>query len=171
MRSHAEIGSNKALIMILTIFQQLRRAKQKIRAPHLETGERGEKMAARILRREGYRIIATNFIAPVGYSRLGRTLTGEIDIIAYDESSTPCTLAFIEVKTRTNIEIATPESAVDRRKQRQIARAARVYRRLLAVEDEPYRYDVVSVVLAPNEAPSVTILRSYFSERRFASDR
>jgi putative endonuclease len=140
-------------------------------APHLEIGERGEEMAARFLRQQGYRIVATNFIAPVGYSRTGRPVTAEIDIIAYDESAIPFTLAFIEVKTRTSAEVAAPESAVDRRKQRQIARAARVYRRLLELEDEPHRYDVVGVLLAPNEAPSLSLLRGYFTERRIVPNR
>jgi putative endonuclease len=140
-------------------------------APHLETGGRGEEMAARFLRQQGYRIVATNFSAPVGYSRTGRPVTAEIDIIAYDESTIPFTLAFIEVKTRTSAEVATPESAVDRRKQRQIARAARVYRRLLSIEDEPYRYDVIGVLLAPNEEPSLSLLRGYFTEQRIVPNR
>jgi putative endonuclease len=140
-------------------------------ALHLEIGEWGEEMAARFLGQQGYRIVATNFIAPVGYSRTGRPVTAEIDIIAYDESIIPFTLAFIEVKTRTSAEVATPESAVDRRKQRQIARAARVYRRLLELEDEPYRYDVISLLLAPNGKPDISLLRGYFTERRIASYR
>jgi putative endonuclease len=140
-------------------------------APHLETGERGEEMAARFLRQQGYRLVATNFTAPVGYSRTGRPVTAEIDIIAYDESTMPFTLAFIEVKTRTSAEVAAPESAVDRRKQRQIARAARVYRRLISIEDEPYRYDVIGVLLIPNEEPSLSLLRGYFTERRPVSIR
>jgi len=140
-------------------------------APHLETGERGEKLAARFLEREGYHVVALNFTAPVGYSRRGRPLTGEIDIIAYDQSSVPFTLAFIEVKTRTNTEIAAPESAVDRRKRRRIARAASVYRRLLSIEDEPYRYDVVSVVITPKSEPRLTLLRSYFNDRKLVETR
>jgi len=140
-------------------------------APHLATGERGEKMAVEFIMEAGYRVVALNFVAPVGYSRRGRPLTGEIDIIAYDESAMPFMLAFIEVKTRTSTEIAAPESAVDRRKRKRIARAARVYRRLLAIEDEPYRYDVISVVTAPNEVPRLTLLRGYFSEPISQPDR
>jgi putative endonuclease len=163
------------------IFRQIREAKPETAvgamhnispsAPHLETGERGEKMAARFLRQHGYRIVATNFIAPVGYSRTGRPLTAEIDIIAYDESTIPFTLAFIEVKTRTSAEVATPESAVDWRKQRRIVRAARVYRRLISIEDEPYRYDVIGVLLTPIEEPKLSLLRGYFTERRIVSNR
>ncbi|MBO0719392.1 MAG: YraN family protein [Blastocatellia bacterium] len=152
------------------ILQQLRKTEHgtdeltTVSTPHLETGMRGEQLAAQFLELSGYRIVVRNFIAPVGYSRKGRPLTGEIDIIAYDESAMPFTLAFIEVKTRTSSEIAAPESAVDRRKRKRIERAARVYRRLLAIDNEPYRYDVVSVVTAPNEAPKLTLLRGYFSD-------
>ncbi len=132
---------------------------------HTDTGVVGENMAARFLREHGYRLVATNFIAPIGYTGTGRPLTGEIDIIAYDESTIPFTLAFVEVKTRTSAEVAAPESAVDRRKQRKIARVARVYRRLLAIEDEPFRYDVIGVLLIPNEEPSLSLLRGYFTVR------
>jgi putative endonuclease len=159
------------MISIGDIFQHVRMARRGAAAPHLEIGELGEKMAAGFLQDEGYRVVALNFTTPIGYSRTGRPLTGEIDIIAYDESSLPFTLAFIEVKTRTKTEIAAPESAVDRRKQRRIARAARIYRRLLAVENEPYRYDVVSIVITPNGEPRPTLLRGYFSERSFVENR
>ena len=134
---------------------------------HLALGEYGERLVAEYLKRQGYRIVATNFITPIGYGRAGRQITGEIDIVAYDESARPFTLAFIEVKTRSSDEIASPEAAVDIHKQRQIIRAARVYRRITEVSTEPYRYDVVSVVLKPGGAPSVTLRRGYFSEQRF----
>jgi putative endonuclease len=134
---------------------------------HLKLGELGEKMAAEFLRAHGYRLIATNFLTPIGSSRRGRRITGEIDIIAYDESSTPFTLVFAEVKTRTSAELALPEAAVNLRKQRQIVRAARIYRRMMAIEDEPYRYDVVSLVLGPEGKLKPTLLPGYFTEKRY----
>ena len=135
---------------------------------HLALGEYGERLVAEYLKRQGYRMVATNFITPIGYSRTGRQITSEIDIIAYDESSWPFTLAFIEVKTRSSDEIASPEAAVDIRKQRQIIRAARVYRRGAEVSEEPYRYDVASVAVKLGGAPVVTLRRGYFSEQRFS---
>jgi len=138
---------------------------------HLALGEYGERLVAKHLKRQGYRIVATNFITPIGHSRAGRLITGEIDIVAYDESARPFTLAFIEVKTRSSDEIASPEAAVDIRKQRQIIRAARVYRRIIEVSEEPYRYDVVSVVMQSSGEPGVTLRRGYFSEQRFGRSR
>src|SRR5262249_42319724 len=143
----------------------------KVRPSHLALGEYGERLVAEYLKRQGYRIVATNFITPIGSSRAGRQITGEIDIIAYDESARPFTLAFIEVKTRSSDEFAQPETAVDLRKQRQIIRTARVYRRITEVSEEPYRYDVASVVVKPGATPSVTLRRGYFSERRFSRSR
>src|SRR5215470_12139238 len=138
---------------------------------HLALGEYGERLVAEYLKRQGYRIVATNFTAPIGNGKDGRQITGEIDIVAYDESARPFTLAFIEVKTRSSDEVAAPETAVDIRKQRQIIRAARVYRRITDVSEEPYRYDVASVVAKPGVAPVVILRRGYFSEQRFSRSR
>jgi len=137
-------------------------------ASHLVLGEMGERLAVAHLEKLGYRIVATNFILPIGYSLQGRPITGEIDIIAYDETAKPFTLIFVEVKTRTRANFAAPEAAVDRRKQRQIVRTARLYRRLMAVQNEPYRYDVVSIIAAPGKAAEPSLLRSYFNEGQFS---
>jgi putative endonuclease len=142
----------------------------KPRAAHLALGQQGEQLAVEYLKTQGYRIVLTNFTVPIGYSRNGRQITGEIDIVAYDETSIPFTLAFIEVKTRTRADIAAPEAAVDARKQRQIVRAARLYRRLLRLEDEPYRYDVVGI-LASDAQAACSLSRGYFTEQRLAQSR
>lgn len=145
--------------------------KKKAPPSHVALGEYGERLVAEYIKRQGYRIVAVNYIAPIGYSLDGRQIGGEIDIIAYDESARPFTLAFIEVKTRSSDEIAAPETAVDIRKQRRIIRTARVYRRISEVSEEPYRYDVVTVVAKSGGVPNVTLLRGYFSEQRFSRSR
>jgi putative endonuclease len=133
------------------------------RARHLELGVRGERKALEYLTEyEGYRIVVTNFMVPLGRGLRGQRLTAEIDIIAYDED----TLAFIEVKTRTSDEVVAPERAVDLRKQRQIARAARRYRQLMKVYQEPYRYDVMTV-LPSEQGDKIELMRGYFDDRVF----
>ncbi|MEW6211176.1 MAG: YraN family protein [Acidobacteriota bacterium] len=143
------------------------RAIKSRRAAHLEFGERGELIALRYLKEaEGYLIVAMNFRVPVGRGMKGQKLTAEIDIIAYDGG----TLVFIEVKTRASRDVVAPETAVDLRKKRQIARAARRYRRLMGVTQEPYRYDVVTVV--PEEGGyRVELLRNYFDDSVFQRAR
>jgi putative endonuclease len=145
----------------------LRRRRNVARAAHLELGERGERLALDYLTDyEGYQIVATNFRVPLGRGLRGQKLTAEIDVIAYDDD----TLAFIEVKTRTSDLVVTPERAVDLRKQRQIARAARRYRQLMKVYREPYRYDVVTV-LPGASGDEIALLRGYFDDRVFQRSR
>lgn len=138
-----------------------------IRPSHLVLGEMGEQLAAEHLKGNGYQIVLTNLVVPIGYSLSGRQIHGEIDIVAYDQTMTPFTLAFIEVKTRTKSDIATPEAAVNAQKQRRIVRAAKVYRRLLRIEKELYRYDVISIIASGDGPPECTLLRNYFTEQRF----
>ena len=155
------------------IFERFRRAQidaTQPRSPQL-LGSWGERLAADFLPTQGYRLVATNFRAPIGFSLNGRQITGEIDIVAYDESSTPFTLAFIEVKTRSNDLLATPESAVDLRKQRQLVRTSNVYRRLMSVDQELLRYDVVSILSAPDRETELQLFRNYFSEQQFKHSR
>ncbi len=130
-----------------------------------ELGEWGERAARKFLRRAGYRIVLTNFVAPGGVRPDGRTISSEIDIIAYDESSLPAVLVFVEVKTRSDSEIAAPEAAVDRHKQRQIVRAARFYRRLMRITEEPFRFDVVSILARPGEDMVIELWRDFFRDK------
>ena len=153
--------------MIDAIKSKLNRAKRVEVAPHLRLGELGERMALHYLTKSvGYRLVATNFRVPLGRGLRGQKLTAEIDVIAYDDD----TLVFIEVKTRTSNEFVQPERAVDLRKQRQIARAARRYRQLMKVYDEPYRYDVLTVLQSP-ECHEVELMRGYFDDRVFQRGR
>src|SRR5262245_60216379 len=158
-------------MFLSNLLKKFRKEKEKPRPWRLALGEYGERLVTEYLKRRGYRIVATNFTAPIGHGKDGRQITGEIDIVAYDESARPFTLAFIEVKTRSSDEIAQPEAAVDLRNQRQIIRTARVYRRITEVSEEPYRYDVASVLVKSSATPSVTWRRGYFSEQRFSRSR
>lgn len=143
------------------------RSRNAHRAAHLELGESGERAAIDYLVDfEGYRLVATNFRVPLGRGLRGQKLNAEIDVVAYDRE----TLVFVEVKTRTSSDLVAPERAVDLRKQRQIARAARRYRQLMKVIEEPYRYDVVTV--RPSEdGEDIELLRGYFDDRVFQKSR
>jgi len=131
---------------------------------HLALGRRGEELAAAYLQKQGFRIVAANFSLPVGRNRLGVLINVELDLVAYEAE----TLCFVEVKTRSSDWFAAPEVNVDRRKQRQIARAARAYRRMFGLTKAPFRYDVVTLVLpAEDERASpfeIQLLRNYWTE-------
>ena len=144
-------------------------------AKHIDLGQRGEQFALAYLQQLGFRIVGTNFAIPVGRNRVGAPIVAEIDIVAYDSD----VLCFIEVKTRASTWFAAPEVNVDLRKRRQIARAARAYRRMFGLEKALYRYDVVTLVipydLKPSISPEIRLLRSYWREdqlkKRAWSDR
>lgn len=142
-------------------------------AAHIGLGRRGEEWAVAYLERAGYRIVGANFVLPIGRNARGAITNAEIDIVAYDGP----TLCFIEVKTRASDWFAPPQVNVDIRKQRQIARAARAYRRMLDQMDAPYRYDVLSLILPASDkeeaapAPSATLLKNFWSDSKFRKRR
>lgn len=112
-------------------------------------GQRGEKLAARHLRRGGLKVLARNYRCPAG----------EADIIVLDRSGRTAsdaeTIAFVEVKTRTSARQVSPESAVDARKRRQLARVAEYYLAHHDAGECSVRFDVVAVVLAAGAKPEI----------------
>ena len=103
-------------------------------AEHNRIGQLGEQLAADLLKRKGYKILATNW----KFKHL------EIDIIA----ATKKEIAFVEVKTRTSTFGGRPEDAVDTTKKRRLTTAAKAYLNYYKESRNP-RFDVVSVLLKP----------------------
>jgi putative endonuclease len=102
------------------------------RDPPLDVlGQRGENLAARHLRNQGYKILIRNF----------RCEVGEVDIIARDGRS----LVFVEVKTRADEE-PTPEAQVNAAKRHQLTKAAKHYLSRYGSPQPPARFDVVAIV-------------------------
>src|SRR5688572_19506730 len=128
-----------------------------------DTGQRGELLAAEYLESQGYRLVLSNFKVPIGRNRRNASVTGEIDLIALDGD----VLCFVEVKTKHSAEFADPIASVTARKQRQITRTARVYRRIFRLSDIEYRFDVVSIILVPHAAPEIELTKDFWSERKF----
>lgn len=127
-----------------------------------ETGDRGERMAAEFLEKNGYRIVMANFEAPIGRNSREVQVIGEIDIIALDGE----TLCFVEVKTRRDLEFAGPLTNVDLRKQRTVTRTARAYKRIFGVHDVQHRFDVVTVV-GDDEDSKVELHQAFWTEAKF----
>lgn len=92
---------------------------------------RGENAAAAYLERTGKTVIDRNW----------RCRAGELDIVFLDE----CTIVFCEVKTRSSRSAGSPEAAVDRRKQRRIARLATHYLQRAGLRDVDVRFDVIAI--------------------------
>jgi putative endonuclease len=103
-------------------------------------GDKGENVAARYLRNQGYRIIERNV----------RSDAGEIDIVARDGK----VLVFVEVKTRA-YDDPTPEDQVNLDKQRRLTRAAKSYLTRYGTPQPPARFDVVAVLWPNNQDPVI----------------
>jgi putative endonuclease len=122
----------------------------KERAMHLRVGVRGEKLAARYLRRKGCKILYRNFRTRQG---------GEIDLVCRDRD----TLVFVEVKTRTREDFGRPLDAVGHSKQRRLSLGALAWLRLLGNPDILFRFDVVEVVIARDGSrPRIEHVRDAF---------
>jgi putative endonuclease len=129
--------------------------------PHFELGRQGEALALEHLEASGYQVVAANVSLPVGRNRRGVVINAEIDVVAYDGP----VLCFVEVKTRASDEFAPPQVNVDLRKRRQIARAARTYRRMLGLADATYRFDVVTVVTSDDGLPpGIQLIRNFWTD-------
>ena len=81
-----------------------------------------------------------------------------IDIVCRDQD----TLAFVEVKARTREDFGRPFDAVDRKKQRRIARGGLAWLRLLDDPDILFRFDVVEVIIVKGAPPRFELIRNAF---------
>ena len=117
---------------------------------HLRRGATGEKMAARFLRKRGYKVLYRNFRGRTG---------GEIDIVCRDGD----TLVFVEVKTRSREDFGRPFEAVHRDQQKRISRGALAWLRMLDNPDILFRFDVVEVMMREGEEPKIELIKNAFS--------
>ena len=109
-------------------------------------GDRGERAAARFLRRQGLRVLMRGY----------RVSSGEIDLIARDGD----TLVFIEVKSRRR---GAPAEAVTLEKQRRITFAALSFLREHRLLEQRSRFDVVAIVWPDDRrAPRIDHIRNAF---------
>jgi putative endonuclease len=92
-------------------------------------GQRGERAAARHLKRQGMRVLLRGY----------RTKQGEIDLIGREGD----TLVFVEVKARRQ---GVPAEAVTPQKQHRLTMAALHFMRRYQLLEERSRFDVVAIV-------------------------
>ncbi|HRL71041.1 MAG TPA: YraN family protein [Flavobacterium sp.] len=99
-------------------------------AEHNELGKLGEELAVEFLRKEGYRILETNWTFQ----------KAEIDILAQKENI----LAVVEVKTRSSLDFGLPQDFVKPKKIQLLVKAvdAFVSERDLDIQ---VRFDIIAV--------------------------
>ena len=97
-----------------------------------EIGDKGEELAVRHLKRQGYKILERNFSVHK---------IGEIDIVARDGEY----LCFVEVRLRSRTDFGTPAQTVTTEKQRRIVRTAQYYIKNNGLENAYVRFDIAEV--------------------------
>ena len=138
--------------MIGRVLDKLRDVRRRrLGAPDLAAGRRGEDLAHRFLRKQGYVTVARNYRLASGEA--------EADLIAREGE----VLVIVEVKTRATSQYGPPDRAVSLEKQRHLIRVAREYARKTDTPWEQVRFDVVSVVLS--EPPEIVLIRRAFGAK------
>ena len=111
-------------------------------------GKRGERAAARYLKRRGYKILA----------RGDRLTSGELDLVALDGR----TIVFVEVKTRRTAEAGHPVEAVDPAKERRLTRVAVTFLKRHGLLEHSARFDVVAVTWPEGKRPTIEHFQNAF---------
>ena len=115
-------------------------------AKHNEVGKLGEDIAHAFLIEQGMHILERNW----------RYKRAELDIVAMDTN----TMVFVEIKTRTDDILGSPENAVDSRKRKLMICAAIAYMHH-SKHDWTIRFDIVSVIMRPNQ-PQIDHIKDAF---------
>lgn len=118
-------------------------------AAHLRTGARGERIAARHLRKQGYRVLQRNL----------RTAVGEVDLLCLAPDRR--TVVIVEVKTRSadggkgHRSALPPELALNPAKKRKLLAIASDLIRRKKWQGRAVRIDLVAIDLRPGERAEV----------------
>lgn len=96
-------------------------------------GKLGERLAKRWLVERGWRVLASRY----------RSGHRDLDLVVEHAGA----VAFVEVKTRRGAHFGHPVEAVNWRKQRELARSARVWVSRFGSAGQTYRFDVIGVLV------------------------
>ena len=97
-------------------------------------GRWGEKCGEKFLKSKGLRKLTRNFSCKAG----------EIDLVMVDTNGA---IVFVEVKTRAGEDFTSAESVITAAKKTKLSRAARYFLSMQKIENRPFRFDVVTIVL------------------------
>jgi len=116
--------------------------KRRLLADRTLLGRWGEKRCQRFLKAKGLKKLTRNFSCK----------TGEIDLIMVD---TDGTIIFVEVRTRADEAFGPAESSVTSAKKARLFRTAHYFLATNNIENRPFRFDVVTIVLNRTGRPLI----------------
>ena len=112
-------------------------------------GRWGEKRCEKYLKSKGLKSLARNFSCK----------TGEIDLVMVDSDGS---IVFVEVRTKAAETFEPPESSITAPKKARLARTARYFLATHNIEDRPFRFDVVTIVLGQTGQPTIKHYKNAF---------
>lgn len=104
-------------------------------------GRRGERLAARFLRKNRHKILARNF----------RCTAGEIDLVTLHGD----TIVFVEVKTRSSADLQDILETAGAEKWLRVERAARAFLLRMRNQQYSFRFDFVAVMWPQSGKPTI----------------
>jgi len=108
--------------------------RKKLLADRKLLGRWGEKRCEGFLKRKGLKKLACNFSCRAG----------EIDLVMADADGS---IVFVEVKTRADESFEPVESVITPAKKTRMYKTARYFLAVHNIEDRPFRFDIVTIVL------------------------
>ena len=105
-------------------------------------GRWGEKYSEKFLKRKGMKTLTRNFSCK----------TGEIDLIMVD---TDGSLVFVEVRTKADEKFSDVESSIIPAKKARLKKAAHYFLSTQNIEDRPFRFDIIAIVLGTKGRPQL----------------
>ena len=112
-------------------------------------GQWGERYCEKYLKRQGLKTLTRNFSCR----------SGEIDLIAVDRDTT---MVFVEVRTRADVRFGPPEASITTVKKKKLLRTARYFLATHNIEDRPFRFDIVAIVLSQSDQPQINHYKNAF---------
>lgn len=97
-------------------------------------GRWGEKRGEKFLKSKGLKTLARNFSCKVG----------EIDLVMVDADGS---IVFVEVRTKAEESFSPPEESITYPKRQRLLRTARYFLAAHHIENRPFRFDVVTIVV------------------------
>ena len=113
-------------------------------------GRWGEKRCLRFLKNKGMKLLTQNFSCK----------TGEIDLIMVDSDRS---IVFVEVKTRRDESFGPVEDVITRTKKTRAIRTARYFLATNNIDERPFRFDVVAIILGKSSKPEIRHYENAFT--------
>jgi len=123
--------------------------KRKLLADPKNLGRWGEKCCEKFLKAKGLKTLTRNFSCK----------TGEIDLVMVASDGT---IVFVEVRTKSDETFEPPESSITSAKKNRLFRTARYFLATNNIENRPFRFDVVAIVLSQTGRPKLKHYKNAF---------